>query len=66
MNPITGEVIEDLTEVFVYPATHYVTSSEILEKAIIGIEEELDTYLRKLELKGKMLEAQTLADADAL
>ncbi len=60
MNPITGEVIEELTEVFVYPATHYVTSSEILEKAIIGIEEELDTHLRKLERKGKLLEAQRL------
>ena len=60
MNPITGEVIEDLTDVFVYPATHYVTSSETLEKAIRGIEDELDAHLRKLELKGKMLEAQRL------
>lgn len=60
MNPITGEVIEELTEVFVYPATHYVTSSEILEKAIIGVEEELESHLAKLELKGKLLEAQRL------
>ncbi|MCZ7533004.1 MAG: excinuclease ABC subunit UvrB [Acidimicrobiia bacterium] len=60
MNPITGEVIEDLAEVFVYPATHYVTSNEILEKAIVGIEEELDARLGKLELKGKLLEAQRL------
>ncbi|KAA3634955.1 MAG: excinuclease ABC subunit UvrB [Armatimonadetes bacterium] len=60
MNPITGEVIEELTEVFVYPATHYVTSSEILEGAILGIERELETHLGKLERKGKMLEAQRL------
>lgn len=60
MNPITGEVIDEMTEVFVYPATHYVTSSEIIEKSIVGIQDELETHLRKLELQGKMLEAQRL------
>ena len=60
MNPITGEVIEEMTEVFVYPATHYVTSKEILDKAIVGIEDELETELAKLEQDGKLLEAQRL------
>ncbi len=60
LNPITGEVIEDLSEVFVYPATHYVTSKEILDRAIVGIEAELATHLAALERDGKMLEAQRL------
>jgi excinuclease ABC subunit B len=60
MNPITGEVIEELSEVFIYPATHYVTSKEILERAITGIEDELEMHLTKLEKKGKLLEAQRL------
>ncbi len=60
MNPITGEVIEEMSEVFVYPATHYVTSGEILERAITGIEAELETHLAELEASGKMLEAQRL------
>jgi len=61
MNPVTGEVIEELSEVFVYPATHYVTSNEILNKAIAGIREELGSRLETLEHSGKLLEAQRLA-----
>jgi excinuclease ABC subunit B len=60
MNPITGEVIEDLNEAWVYPATHYVTSKEILERAIEGIEKELVDQLAELDRKGKLLEAQRL------
>jgi excinuclease ABC subunit B len=60
MNPITGEVIDEMTEIFVYPATHYVTSGEILEKAIVGIEEELEAHLASLESQNKLLEAQRL------
>ena len=41
MNPVTGEVVEELGELWVYPATHYVTSRERLERAIVGIEAEL-------------------------
>ena len=60
MNPITGEVIEELSELWVYPATHYVTSQEILERAIAGIEVELEDRLSTLDRKGKLLEAQRL------
>ena len=38
MNPVTGEVIEEMEEAWVYPATHYVTSKEILDRAIVGID----------------------------
>ncbi len=60
MNPVTGEVIEEMSEAWVYPATHYVTSQEILERAIGGIEVELADRLAELERKGKLLEAQRL------
>ncbi len=60
LNPVTGEVIDELTELFVFPATHYVTERERLLKAIAGIEEELADRLQHLESNGKMLEAQRL------
>jgi excinuclease ABC subunit B len=60
MNPVTGEVIDELSELWVYPATHYVTSRERLERAITGIEGELEERLAALEAKGKLLEAQRL------
>jgi len=60
LNPVTGEVVEELSELFVFPATHYVTERERMLKAIISIEEELKHRLAELESKGKMLEAQRL------
>jgi excinuclease ABC subunit B len=60
MNPVTGEVIEEMSEAWVYPATHYVTSQEIIDEAILGIQSELDEHLAKLEREGKLLEAQRL------
>ncbi|MEE8489434.1 MAG: excinuclease ABC subunit UvrB, partial [Acidimicrobiia bacterium] len=60
LNPVTGEVIEEMSELFVFPATHYVTERERLLKAVAGIEEELQERLAELEGKGKMLEAQRL------
>ena len=60
LNPVTGEVVEELSELFVFPATHYVTERERMLKAIISIEEELKNRLAELESKGKMLEAQRL------
>ncbi len=60
MNPVTGEVIEEMSDAWVYPATHYVTSQEIIDGAIVGIQSELDEQLAKLERKGKLLEAQRL------
>jgi excinuclease ABC subunit B len=60
LNPVTGEVVEELTELFIFPATHYVTERERLLKAIAGIEQELEERLAYLESKGKMLEAQRL------
>ena len=60
MNPITGEVIEEMSEVFIFPATHYVTERQRMVKATAQIEEELAQRLGELESQGKMLEAQRL------
>ena len=60
LNPVTGEVVDELSELFVFPATHYVTERERMLKAITSIEEELRDRLGELEGKGKMLEAQRL------
>jgi excinuclease ABC subunit B len=60
LNPVTGEVVDELSELFVFPATHYVTERERMLKAITSIEGELRDRLGELESKGKMLEAQRL------
>lgn len=60
MNPVTGEVVEELDEAWVYPATHYVTSRDRIERALEGIEAELAERLDELERRGKLLEAQRL------
>ncbi len=60
MNPVTGEVIEEMSEVFIFPATHYVTERQRMVKATAQIEEELTQRLAELESQGKMLEAQRL------
>jgi excinuclease ABC subunit B len=60
MNPVTGEVIEEMNEMWVYPATHYVTGRERLMRAVGDIEVELADRLAELERHGKMLEAQRL------
>ncbi len=60
MNPVTGEVIDELNELWVYPASHYVTSRARMEKALGGIENELAEQLGSLEHQGKLLEAQRL------
>ena len=60
MNPLTGEVISELNELWVYPASHYVTSQERMLRALAGIETELHERLKYLEDRGKLLEAQRL------
>jgi excinuclease ABC subunit B len=60
MNPVTGEVLEEMSELFVYPATHYVTTQERMVQAMADIEVELAERLADLEGRGKLLEAQRL------
>ncbi len=60
LHPLTGEVVTNDTEVYVFPATHYVAGPERMERAIAGIEAELADTLARMERAGKLLEAQRL------
>jgi excinuclease ABC subunit B len=60
MNPVTGEVLSELPELWVYPASHYVATQESMRIALAGIETELHERLTWLEQHGKLLEAQRL------
>ncbi len=60
MNPVTGEVLDELKEVFIFPASHFVTTAERLQRAVESIEIELAENLAKLEKENKLLEAQRL------
>jgi excinuclease ABC subunit B len=60
LHPLTGEVVTEDTELHVFPATHYVAGPERMERAIRGIELELEDQLATFERQGKLLEAQRL------
>ncbi|XVG95784.1 excinuclease ABC subunit UvrB [Eubacteriales bacterium KG127] len=60
MNPLTGEILGIRNHVAVYPASHYVTSKENMEKALVTIEEELENRINWFKDKGKLLEAQRI------
>src|SRR3954464_524086 len=60
LHPLTGEVVREVQELFVFPATHYVAGPDRMERAIKGIEAELEQRLAELEKQGKLLEAQRL------
>ena len=57
---LTGETLQELSEVVVFPATHYVAGDDRLRKAVHGIEKELQQQLALFESQGKLLEAQRL------
>ncbi len=60
VDPLTGEQLAELTETIVFPATHYVTGEERMQRAVKGIEAELQERLAHFEKEGKLLEAQRL------
>jgi excinuclease ABC subunit B len=60
VDPLTGEVVEELDRLVLFPASHYVTSAERMQRAINGIEHELGERLAWFEERGKLLEAQRL------
>jgi excinuclease ABC subunit B len=60
LHPLTGEVVREVQELFVFPATHYVAGPDRMERAIKTIEAELEQRLAELERQGKLLEAQRL------
>ncbi|MDC3234107.1 excinuclease ABC subunit UvrB [Prochlorococcus sp. AH-716-A06] len=60
VDPLTGEILESLDQVSVYPAKHFVTPKERLDSAICAIRKELKEQLDKFAYEGKLLEAQRL------
>ncbi len=60
VDPLTGEILESLEQVSVYPAKHFVTPKERLESAILAIKNELKSQIHLFESQGKLLEAQRL------
>jgi excinuclease ABC subunit B len=60
LHPLTGEVVSEDQELYVFPATHYVAGEERMGRAIAGIEVELAERLAEFERQGKLLEAQRL------
>ena len=60
VDPLTGEILESLDQISIYPAKHFVTPKERLESAIRAIKNELKLQLEAFESVGKLLEAQRL------
>jgi excinuclease ABC subunit B len=60
LHPLTGEVVSEDDSAMIFPATHYVAGPERMERAIAGIEAELEEQLAAQERQGKLLEAQRL------
>ncbi len=60
LHPLTGEIIREEDEMYVFPASHYVAGPERMARAIASIEDELQERLQTLESQGKLLEAQRL------
>ncbi|MGH3994951.1 MAG: helicase-related protein, partial [Pseudonocardiaceae bacterium] len=60
LHPLTGEVVRQVADVRIFPATHYVAGPERMERAIRDIEAEVEERLAVLEGQGKLLEAQRL------
>ncbi|MEJ2724890.1 MAG: excinuclease ABC subunit UvrB [Deltaproteobacteria bacterium] len=62
IDPLTGKVVRDLHRMTLYPATHYVTSVEIREKAIVHIRQELKERIEYFQSQSKFIEAQRIEE----
>ena len=60
LHPVTGNVIQEVDHVYLFPASHYVAGEERMKRAIASIEKELEERLQWFESQGKLLEAQRL------
>ena len=60
VDPLTGEQLGEVSQLIVFPATHYVAGDERMRRAVLGIEKELQERLAEFERQGKLLEAQRL------
>ena len=60
IHPLTGGTLQECTQVFIYPAVHYVLPEDSIERAAAAIQQELDERVMQLRHEGKLLEAQRL------
>ncbi|MFM2127111.1 MAG: hypothetical protein RL287_589 [Actinomycetota bacterium] len=60
LHPLTGEIVSEVNEVFIFPATHYSAGPDTMKRAISAIEDELAVRLKEFEKQNKLLEAQRL------
>jgi len=60
LHPLTGEIVHEESEMYVFPATHYAAGPETMERAIIDIEKEMELRVSEFEKSGKLLEAQRI------
>ena len=60
LNPLTGEIVHEESEMYVFPATHYAAGPETMKRAMGDITDELQIQLNLFEKQGKLLEAQRL------
>ena len=60
LHPLTGEIIREETEMYVFPASHYVAGADRMATAVKSIEDELAARLKELESQNKLVEAQRL------
>jgi excinuclease ABC subunit B len=60
LHPLTGEIVRDETEMYVFPATHYAAGPETMKRAIAEIEKEMLERVDEFERAGKLLEAQRI------
>ena len=66
INPTSGETIDQLEEVYIYPAKHFVMPEDRIRAAVDAIKQELDQRLEEFKNQGKLLEAQRLGRPHAL
>ena len=59
-DPLTGELYDELEHIGIWPATHYATDRQTIERAVVEIRDELEARTRELEAEGKMLESHRL------
>ena len=60
LHPLTGEIVRDENEMYVFPATHYAAGPETMQRAIVEIQAELEKRVDEFERSGKLLEAQRI------
>ena len=60
LNPLTGEIVNDESEIYIFPATHYAAGPETMKRAMSDIEDELQVQLNLFKKQGKLLEEQRL------